>query len=498
MSTQSADPTSTLNFLKAIFRHLWLMLGVAVLVMGGFVAYNYYTPRVYRSQAKVYIGLGRQNTALDPTTALDSAPPITTVSPNRESEMNSIIEILNSRDMLTQVVDAIGPQAILGRPGTTAELSTEPEDKTSVNDDKTRLGRDSGRAPPDPGEQMDDRYRAVLALMKSLEFEVVRKSDILLITYDGPEPEVARRVANKVVDLFLVRYTELNRTSGSSTFIAEQSARMRKDLDDAEDKLRELRVEGEFGSADGQRLILETRIGRLEDELLKTTSEALAAKAEIADLRKKLEGLAKTQVTGTTKGIPNTGLDTMRLRLFELQLKLTDLKARKSEKDPEVKITQEQINEATQMIDREEKAHEQITTGPNRMYEELILALVKLEPRLRSLEAQEKGLITQLKGERAKLKGFADYQLKVNRAQRDLELQDAYYRKSKVALQMAEIDNELNARKISNLKVVQRPTFDIRPIRPRTLVNLGTGAAVAVLAAIGAVLLLEYTRSKQC
>ena len=470
------------------------MLVMAALVMGGFVAYYYYAPREYRSQAKVYIGLGRQNTVLDPTTALDSALPVTSIPANRESEMNSIIEIIKSRDMLTRVVDAVGPEAILGQAAPKEQSTSERKTPNALASGETS-GSGEPPEPADPGEQMDDRYQAVLALMKSLDFEIIRKSDILQITYDGPNPEVARQVASKVLDLFLARYHELNRTTGSSTFIAEQTERLRKDLHEAEEKLRQLRIEGKFGTADGQRLILETRVGRLEDELLKTTAEAAAAKAEIADLRKRLEGLPPTQVTATTKGVPNTGVDTMRLRLFELQLKLTDLKERKSEKDPEVRSVQEQISQAKGMIDREEKAHEQVTTGPNRIAEELSLALAKLEPRLRSLEAQEKDLTNQLATERSKLKDFADHQLKVGRAQRDLELQDASYRKSRAALQMAEIDQELNARRISNLKVIQRPTFDRKPVRPRRLVIFGTGAAAAALAAIGLALLVEYARS---
>jgi uncharacterized protein involved in exopolysaccharide biosynthesis len=478
MTTQPDAPPAPFHFLAALRRHVWLMVGVAALVMGGFVAYVYLAPRAYRSQAKVYIGLGRQNTVLDPTTALDSPSPVTAIPMTRDAEMNSIIEILKSRDVLTQVVDAIGPQAILGRSVTTREAVADTRTWANGRDDRSWAQQEVA-GPSDPGERTDDRYKALLALQKALDAENVRKSDVLQITYDGPDPDVARKVVGKVLDLFLARYADLNRASGSTSFISEQTARLAKDLHDAEERLHALQVEGQFGSADGQRVIHETRIGRLEDEMLKTRGEMAAARAEVAGLRQELQGSATTRLASTARGPADSGLDTMRLRLFELKLKLTEMLERRSANDPDVRLLRQQIAQAAQIIEREEVS----------------LALAKVEPRLRSLEAQEQVLTNQLAGEREKLRAFADYQLKVQRAKRDVELQDAYYRKAKVALQTADVEQELNARRLSNLKVVQHPTFDVKPIRPRRLVLLGTGAVIAVLAAVAAAALVEFARS---
>ena len=166
-------------------------MGVFVLVMGAAVAVTVLSPRVYRSEAKLFVRLGRENATLDPTATL-GRDPIVAVPVMRDSEINSVVEILASRSLAEQVVDALGPQTILERPsrqqgqvaaseGSTASAEALPDvNQASVGTTGLRGLVDSvdwtgwlerlNLATP-----LGERDRAIARLTKRLNVHCVRK-----------------------------------------------------------------------------------------------------------------------------------------------------------------------------------------------------------------------------------------------------------------------------------------------------------------------------------
>src|SRR5262249_5440215 len=331
------------------------------------------SPRAYRSQAKLFVRLGRENATLDPTATFGQAP-VVAVPPSREHEINTAAEILKSRVLLEKVVDAIGPQAILdGR-------DTPPADQ----------------AGPAPHGAVQERYRALRKLTKLLDVEPVKRSNVVAVSYDGPTPELAQAVVSKLLDFYLERHMQLNRTPGAHQFLAEQTARQRAQLTRAEEELRDLKSGTGLIAPDAQRPLLVNRMGRLQDDLLQTSGALAAAEAEVRLLREKLAGLAPTHVTARTKGIRNEAADNMRGQLYALQLRELELRLKHPAGHPELQRVREQAAAAAEILRREEHEREQLTEGPSRVYEEAQLALLKQEPVVTSLRAKAEALRAQL------------------------------------------------------------------------------------------------------
>ena len=61
------------------------------------------TPRWYRSEGAMYLRLGRENAALDPTAALGQT--LVVAPGSREREVNTVLEMLKSRGQAEAVVD---------------------------------------------------------------------------------------------------------------------------------------------------------------------------------------------------------------------------------------------------------------------------------------------------------------------------------------------------------------------------------------------------------
>jgi uncharacterized protein involved in exopolysaccharide biosynthesis len=451
----SADPSQPLQeFFRILNRHKRQAMLAFVVVLVGTALVTWFTPRSYRSQAKLFVRLGRENATLDPTATVGQAP-VLSVQLTRENEINTAVEILKSRVLMEKVVDAVGPAAILNE-----------------------------STPATPVEKQ--RYRAVVKLSKLVDVEPGKKSNVLQVTYDGPSPEVSQAVVSKLLDFYLERHMQLSRTPEARQFLEEQTNRQRTALAKAEEELRDLKTGAGLIAPDVQRQLLMTRIARLQDEQLLTAASVTAVEAEVKLLREKLATLSPTQVTSRLKGVRNEATDNMRGQLYSLQLRELELRQKYPDGHPEIEKVKQQAAAAQEIINKDAKEREQVTEGPNRVYEETQLALLRQEPQLTVLKAKSAALTAQLAEQRVELKTLNENGLKVARLERDVALLDSHYRRDAENLEQAQIDRALEAERISNISIVQPATVDAEPVKPRLPVNLAAGLLLALAAAAGA------------
>src|SRR5262245_31017477 len=91
------------NPLRAAMRVPWRHKGkciaffVTVVALG--VAATFLMPKTYRSEGKLLLRLGRENMAIDPTATVGNSSMVM-MQPTRESEINSVIEVFNSRVLM--------------------------------------------------------------------------------------------------------------------------------------------------------------------------------------------------------------------------------------------------------------------------------------------------------------------------------------------------------------------------------------------------------------
>src|SRR5437870_1285276 len=106
-------PTTQLrDHARVFYRHKGKMLLFFLTAVACVAAFTLLSPRAYRSQAKLFVRLGRENATLDPTATFGQTR-VVAVPQSRENEINTAVEILKSRVLLEKVVDAVGPEAIL-------------------------------------------------------------------------------------------------------------------------------------------------------------------------------------------------------------------------------------------------------------------------------------------------------------------------------------------------------------------------------------------------
>src|SRR5207245_1344504 len=140
---------------------------------------------------------------------------------------------------------------------------------------------------------------------------------------------------------------------------------------------------------------------------------------------------------------------------------------------PELQRLRQNAAAAKEILSRDEQDRQQVQEGPSRVYEEAQLALLREEPVLSSLRAKAESLRAQLDQQRAELKTLNENSLRVNRQEREFGLQESHYRRYAENLEQAQIDRALEAERITNISVVQPATYEIEPVQPRLLLNVG-------------------------
>ncbi len=475
-----------LDILQALFRHK----GKASLVLFGSLVLaavvTIFAARTYRSEAKLLVRLGRENATLDPTASLASGSMVAGAT-SRENEINSVAEILQSRQVFEKVVDAVGPDAILHSTGTLLAA----ENTASRTPSQQAIPPQQGsvmplRALPEtsPHSSLSDRDKAILKLTKLLRVEPVKHSNIVAISYEGYSPETAQAIVTNLIDCYLEEHLRLNRTPGAHEFLAEQTKRLQSSLAHSESELHDLMNETSVVSCDARRRELEGDLSLVENALRKATAAAAASNAQVVALSEAMRRLPKMQVADETSGVGDYGTDVMRGQLYSLQLKEHELSAKYTQEYPELREIREQVAAAEKTLDRENRTRNQVSKHPDQTYKESEISLVHEKAVLASWQAQIATLEKQLGEVHGEMRQFNDMDLRHRALQRDIDLQAAQYRKYSENLDQARIDQALEVQRMSNISIAQPATYEAMPVRPRPLFNL---ALALVLGGIGAV-----------
>jgi uncharacterized protein involved in exopolysaccharide biosynthesis len=203
---------------SALFRRRGMVLFIFIAVVVGTAAVTLILPNKYESRMKILVKNQRVDVAITPEATSAPAAVDGEVS---ESEINSEIELLTSRDLLTQVAKETG----LGQPGSAMfwkRSMSEPERIEKAAND----------------------------LAKDLMIAPVKKANVISISYSANSPELAAAVLKKLGDLYLEKHLKLHHPTGASDFFKEKADQYETQLHDSEKQLTGFQQPGRAGSAE--------------------------------------------------------------------------------------------------------------------------------------------------------------------------------------------------------------------------------------------------------
>jgi polysaccharide biosynthesis protein PslE len=468
MSTNRAE--LMLDLTQIFHRHRRAMMVTFSLTVAAMFLYVCIAKRMYTSEAKLFVRLGKETVGLDPTATTSQ---VVSIQESRQNEVKSVEQLVQSRAVFEEVVDQITPERI---------LHIDPNGGWSL------VAWIKSCNPFAVDSPRDD---AIELLSKKIKVDFPEETCVIAITYDAVSPELARDVLTELVRVSREAHVRIHQTEGSSTFFSAQSNQLHDHVRELENALMEFKNRTGLSQFEQQRELHLNRIAALENSLLETQAALKSARAELDERTHIVQQLPEQLVLSETSGMPNTAAQGMRQQLYTLQLKEKEALSKFQPDSIMVQQLREQIAEAQKTLDSEKDLN-QIMKGLNISRQELKQAQLNQQAATVALEAKSTALTAQLTDARDEMKTMNENEVQLEQLNRELELARQSYRNYSERAEQARIDQALSSERISNINILQAPTYSLVPTSPRLILCGALGVSLGVFGSMVLALFLEY------
>jgi uncharacterized protein involved in exopolysaccharide biosynthesis len=455
----SGQETSSIRpFVESAFRHRWLWLIVVLSVIAMTFAYTLLTPKQYQSEMNILVQNARGNYLITPERTTGSVM----VNEVTEEQINSEIEVLRSRSLANVVVDP------------------------KWNEQSTHT------LTP---EQLKTQDKAVEEFNKHLTISLVRKSNVIQVTYAAGDPQTANLMLTRLLDAFLSKHKEIGHPAGTSQFFATEAARYKKELDDAQQQLASYQQQQQIVSLPDTEQTIDHQVTDAQNELRSTDAQISEVSDRLAMQTHQLRSIPTRQNT-QERTIPNDySVERLNTLLAELQNKRTSLLTKFTPQDRLMQEIDEQIaNTKTALKNAQQMTSQEHSSDVNPVWEQVTTSIVQNQAERQALKARRNELATQVKQLQNNLSNVEGSTVAYTTLrQKVTELENNYqlYAQKRDEAQMA---YAMDSDKLLNVAVAQAPTFSITPFRPKPVVDLLLGSFTALFLASFMVFFAEMGR----
>lgn len=335
MGTQDIPRDAYLReILYIVCKRKWLILSVFLLIFLGVAMSVMLAPRNYEASATLILKRERGELVLTPNHV---AAGNVNFRVNLDQDLRSETELLQRRSLLTQVVEAVGPQAVLR--GTL--LSEQTAGSNGARDTVKLLGLGSlqaaiGTVKPAltiparvlgwlrPEEPVTAADQAIVSLRNRLKVIPLESSNLIKVTFTAEDPRFAALVLDLLMKSYLEQYARTRMTHGAADFFKQQMDGLSEALRQAEDSMQRFEAKQGITSLGRQREIYLTKAVERESTLQLTRSETRELEEKSRVLREQIENLPDTVRTAEEIRVSPVR-DAMRAKLLDLEVERNKL-----------------------------------------------------------------------------------------------------------------------------------------------------------------------------
>ncbi len=330
---------------------------------------------------------------------------------------------------------------------------------------------------------------------KWLKIENVKNTSIIKISVEFEDPEIAAKIVNSLIDIYLDMRSRLtvNEYSARVDFIERQLPRLEQELKDAEDKLRRFKEQNQIYSLSDQAAKLVEGIARFDAMAYETKVSIEQVKTAIKaaeDMLKKVDQKIISSETIST----NPVVQQLRSKLVELQVELSALLQTYSETDRRVVSLKKQIQETQDLLQKEiskviSAEIQTINPAYSELYTTWILKQTELQVQQATLTAVEKIRDEYLK----KVAVIPSIEQKLFELERDRQAKQAAYLALLSQYEQAKIGA---AGTVSNVRVINNAVVPSIPSKPNKKLLLAIGGVLGIFLGLVMVFVRDLTDRK--
>jgi len=334
----------------------------------------------------------------------------------------------------------------------------------------------------------DSVDKAIRKLKKKIFVDAVRGTNILVLSVEDTDPEVAQITANRLADEFIRRSLHLKNQDSldAARFLDEQVATIRQRLNASEKRLEDFQFSEEAISLDKRIEFL------VEKQIVVAEKDYEDAVLELEQERERVEVLAaQVQAERSRRSSGDRGTDRMlNEQQILLEIKLTELKRKFTEEHPEVVSARRSL---AMLSERLAKEQTQATQGLQQSSNELLQGLEKdfseAQRNYRVYSVRVEQLLIQLGQHREKLRNLLKKKADFLVLQRELTADETLYELLLKRSKEVGVESGLN---IGHVKLIQPATLPVYPVKPKKLINLVLGLVTGFFLGIGLAFLRDY------
>ena len=474
----AASSPSAREMMIVAFRHKWLLtLAFAIpLLIALSLAFTAQT--LYQADAKLVVRAGREYVAALETGERGAIPPSGTMQEAIDTE----VEILTSKDVLGDVVDALGAGYLYPAP---------PDEKPSF------LASLSHRAPSDPVDparaKETARNTAIKALSEDLRVKPVKLSNVIELSVRNPDRAVAIETLSRLLIAFRARHiAAFNRQRGSA--LEEQANRYMAEIAGLEKDRAEYGAANRLFAAGEQRTVLIQQRARLAQEAQDAGIRRVTLEEQVRYLAAKIRELPQT-VKLETQTQPSPATEDTDKALQALRAKeglyiqhfrpgsamLRDLRA--------------QIAAHEHVLSRG-RTVSAVRTGVNPILTGLETQLLAARTELAPLAIKETDLNAAMTGMDERLREIGKAELHLMGLDRRIGQLNAASTTLHQRLQDSRFLDDLDRLHLTSVNVIESPAAAEKPVAPRKMLFGLAGVICGLVAMAGAFLMALTFRNR--
>ena len=447
------------ELVMVLFRQRKLFVGVSGLVLILAVVYAF-AGATYRAQVRVLVRRGRAD---PPVTAQPNAPPDFSRVEVTEEELNSEVELLKDEDVLRRVVEA---------------------NDLAAHDWLRWLRPHEGQAAR--------VERAAKRLASRLQVEPIKKTNLIAVSYDAPDPQLAARVLQSLASIYLEKHMEVHRPGGQLHFFDQQTGESRRQLEEAKGQLVDFTKSRGVVVAAQQRDLVLQRLDDVEASYRQTQVQMSETAHRIQELDAQLAKLPERTITQVRSADNPELLRALKASLLDLELKKTQLLTKFEPNHRLVREVEQQILQAKAAIAAERLSPlRDETTDQDANHEWAKAELQKAQVEMKGLEAREATTSAHLAGYRALARQLGEDAITQDDLTSSAKAAQENYLLYVKKREEARMGDALDEGGIVNAAIAEQPVVPALPVWPAGAVVL-VGFVAALTSGTGAAFAADY------
>lgn len=459
-----------LNIVFRYFRHLaWFTLSVIVVVG----IYGTGAKKVYKSNAKILIRLGTEQSGTAPFVRDMDNVYVT----RREQELKNELEILTSDGVLTEVARRIV---------SSNERFPKPQGIRKYIKGGLKWLKDLVGISPNPAAVIADVKKYIRS---NLEADALFESDTLELSFTFPDPATAQKILSMMVEQFLRHHIETYNTTKELNFLELELVNSRRDFEGGLERLTQFSNKHGVFDDSRQLLLLMEKRNDIERSLREVEADFEYTSWKLS----RMQGLKKDIEpfeTFSTVEVQNQSRQNLKNRLADANIERQILLSSHKPDGRFIKGVEDEIMLIQQLLDSEPaRVMDAVDSRKNPVYERLMNNSLELQSEVAGQKARIDSNRQELRRANEELLSYSTNRKNYQLLHKQVEFARQSYEKIFEGYLDTKLKNLMGKQGITNIAITEKPSLALTPYRPK-LIQLG--AITITLLVVGNFFLLLF------